>query len=128
MSLFFVDLHQKYKDLVICEIKWKDQGRNRARLGDGEVFQAEPVLIDQLDEYRYLNSEQIMQQATTSTIERFTLMTSGFEIESLLPTMRYEDDIQSAESNLSIDMNELINFINQFSGSSFDFKCLGPCD
>ncbi|CAL5330143.1 unnamed protein product [Camellia sinensis] len=67
-----------------------------------------------------------MQQATTSTIERFTLMTSGFEVESLLPTVRYEDDIQSAESNLSIDMNELINFINQFSGSSFDFKCSGP--
>ncbi|KAL7257754.1 hypothetical protein ACSBR1_003965 [Camellia fascicularis] len=135
---------ENYKDLVICEIKWKDQGRNRARSGDGEVLQAEPVLNDQLGEYRYLNSEQIMQQATTSTIavepevqsdeldklnkdtdfllaeqeqsirplERSTLMTSGFEVDSLLPTVRHEDDIQSTESNLSIDMNELLNFLD----------------
>ncbi|XP_028125082.1 NAC domain-containing protein 2-like [Camellia sinensis] len=146
----YLILSFSYKDLVICEIKWKDQGRNRARSGDGEVLQAEPVLNDQLGEYRYLNSEQIMQQATTSTIavepevqsdeldklnkdtdfllaeqeqsirplERSPLMTSGFEVESLLPTVRYEDDIQSAESNLSIDMNELLNFLNLPSTSN----------
>ncbi|GMP42171.1 hypothetical protein CsSME_00011994 [Camellia sinensis var. sinensis] len=119
---------ENYKDLVICQIKWKDQGRNRARSSDVEVLQATPVLNDQLGEFRYLNSEQTMQQATTSTIaveqevqsdefdtlnkdtavaqaafivgqnqiqmqehsirplERSTLMTSSFDVESLLPT------------------------------------------
>ncbi|CAL5382404.1 unnamed protein product [Camellia sinensis] len=65
-----------------------------------------------------------MQEQSTRPLERSTLMTSGFEVESLLPTVRYEDGIQSAESNLSIDMNELLDFLD----TSLDFKCSGPCD
>ncbi|KAL7204099.1 hypothetical protein ACSBR2_017212 [Camellia fascicularis] len=150
----------QYKDLVICQIKWKDQGRNWARSSDVVVLQAQPVLNDQLGEFRYLNSEQTMQQATTSTIaveqevqsdefdtlnkdtavaqagfivgqnqiqmqehsirplERSTLMTSSFEVESLLPTVRYKDGIQSAGSNLSIDMNELLDLLDLCSTSN----------
>ncbi|THG23952.1 hypothetical protein TEA_015961 [Camellia sinensis var. sinensis] len=125
------------------------------KISDGEVLQAEPVLNDQLGEYRYLNSEQIMQQATTSItaveqevqsheldklnkdtdfllaeqqqsigpLEGSTLMTSGFEVESLLPTVRYKDDIQSAESNLSIDMNILLNFLDLRSTSNVQETC-----
>ncbi|KAI8027767.1 NAC domain containing protein 52 [Camellia lanceoleosa] len=140
---------ENYKDLVICQIKWKDQGRNQARSSDVEVLQAKPVLNDQLGEFRYLNSEQTMQQATTNTIavelevqsdkfdtlnkdtavaqtgfivgqnqiqmqeqstrplERSTLMTGGFEVESLLPTdpviecmdLSKRMDTNSAEEN-----------------------------